>query len=130
LKFASTISMQVWQAVAVMYLLGAAGCVQKKESPEPSPNCIARAAANLSNVMSFCYNNPCRPWFLLVPQYVARKAFFLEWLNNKRPKGTPKPSFVAPTCSPYVFTAPNRAGTALNDTALLLLRLVAALHCI
>jgi hypothetical protein len=51
-----------------------------------------------------------RPWFLLVPQYVAKKAFFLEWLNNQRPKGTPKPSYVAPTHKPYVFTAPDRAG--------------------
>lgn len=54
----------------------------------------------------------CRPWCLLVPQYVARKAFFLEWLNNQRPKGVPKPSFLAPTQQPYVFTAPNRSGAA------------------
>jgi len=51
-----------------------------------------------------------RPWCLLVPQYVARKAFYLEWLNNQRPKGTPKPCFLAPTRQPYAFTAPNRAG--------------------
>ena len=27
-----------------------------------------------------------KPWLLLMPQYVARKAFFLDWLNNRYEK--------------------------------------------
>jgi hypothetical protein len=69
--------------------------------------------------VTVCAASTCRPWFLLVPQYVARKAFFLEWLNNKRPKGTPKPSYVAPTRTPYVFTAPNRAGRCCSKCSLI-----------
>jgi hypothetical protein len=73
--------------------------------------------------------SPFRPWFLLVPQYVARKAFFLEWLNNKRPKGVPKPAFVAPTQRPYMFTAPDRPGASQQREGGLHNTAVGAGHC-
>ncbi|KAG2453624.1 hypothetical protein HYH02_001839 [Chlamydomonas schloesseri] len=50
-----------------------------------------------------------RPFFILVPQYVSRKAFYLEWLNNGCAPGLPPPVFVGPKHEPYVFLAPDRA---------------------
>uniref|UniRef100_A0A7S1SHB1 Uncharacterized protein n=1 Tax=Tetraselmis chuii TaxID=63592 RepID=A0A7S1SHB1_9CHLO len=47
-----------------------------------------------------------KPWFMLVPAYVAKKAFYQEWLHNRR--GAVRPAFVGPTQLPYVFTAPDR----------------------
>eukprot|EP00873_Tetraselmis_striata_P003891 jgi/Tetstr1/424155/TSEL_014761.t1 len=48
-----------------------------------------------------------KPWFMLIPQYCAKKAFFLEWLHNRR--DACRPAFLGPTTAAYVFTAPNRA---------------------
>lgn len=49
----------------------------------------------------------CKPWLLLVPQYVARKAFYLDWMSNKRASsGACRPVFLGPTERPYVFAAP------------------------
>ncbi|EFJ45758.1 hypothetical protein VOLCADRAFT_105839 [Volvox carteri f. nagariensis] len=50
-----------------------------------------------------------RPFFILVPQYVSRKAFYLEWLNNGCTPGLPPPVFVGPKHEPYIFLAPDRA---------------------
>ena len=48
-----------------------------------------------------------KPWLLLMPQYVARKSFFLEWMNNRRAaSGLPRPTFLGPAKQPYVFAAP------------------------
>ncbi|GAX73251.1 hypothetical protein CEUSTIGMA_g705.t1 [Chlamydomonas eustigma] len=48
-----------------------------------------------------------KPWMLLMPQYVARKAFYLEWLNNRRARsGACKPVFLGPALKPYEFQAP------------------------
>ncbi|KAG2495856.1 hypothetical protein HYH03_006094 [Edaphochlamys debaryana] len=49
-----------------------------------------------------------KPFLILVPQYVARKAFYLEWLNCGRAPGTPRPVFLGPKHEPYVFLAPDR----------------------
>ena len=48
-----------------------------------------------------------KPWLLLMPQYVARKAFFLEWMNSRRAaSGACRPTFLGPAKQPYVFAAP------------------------
>lgn len=39
---------------------------------------------------------------------MSRKHFYLEWLNQRRPKDVPKPVFVGPRVTPYVFLAPDR----------------------
>jgi hypothetical protein len=48
-----------------------------------------------------------KPWFLLVPQYVARKAWFLQWQDAQlvRGKSGSRAFFLAPQ-TPYVFSAP------------------------
>ena len=43
----------------------------------------------------------------MIPQYCAKKAFYLEWLHNGRGKAC-RPSFVGPRDKAYVFTAPDR----------------------
>ena len=42
-----------------------------------------------------------------MPQYVARKAFYLEWMNSRRAaSGACRPTFLGPAKQPYVFAAP------------------------
>lgn len=49
-----------------------------------------------------------RPFLLLLPQYVSRKAFLLEWQSGARPSAPRRLCFVGPAAEPYVFAAPNR----------------------
>eukprot|EP00729_Bicosta_minor_P017602 gene17602-15861_t len=57
--------------------------------------------------------NTGKPWFILIPQYVNKKAFYLEWIRTSTGKvaggsGAPKPCYIGPTERPYVFAAPTR----------------------
>lgn len=77
---------------------------------------------HIENLLEFCVTSK-KPWAILMPQYIARKDFYLEWLNKKRtPKPSnafavlsgakvdatswPKPHFLGPATEPYVFEAP------------------------
>jgi len=48
-----------------------------------------------------------KPWMLLLPQYVARKGYFLSWLNSRSQQdNTATPLFfIGPKTKPYEFTA-------------------------
>jgi len=48
-----------------------------------------------------------KPWMLLLPQYVARKGYFLSWLNSRSHQdNTATPLFfIGPKIKPYEFTA-------------------------
>jgi hypothetical protein len=64
------------------------------------------AGDHLERIFDFAVASK-KPWMLLMPQYVARKAFYLEWLNHRRLKcGACKPVFLGPTLKPYDFQAP------------------------
>ena len=48
-----------------------------------------------------------KPFFLLLPQYIHRKAFYLEWLRTWEPqRQPPRPVYLGPSQAPYSFSAP------------------------
>lgn len=49
------------------------------------------------------------PWMALMPEYVARKAYFREYLAACAAAGVPPPVFVGPRTMAYSFTAPRHA---------------------
>lgn len=61
-----------------------------------------------------------RPWFALMPQFVAQKRYFLEWRAAAVAAGREAPLFLGPSRSAYAFTAPALAAdgsTALVEDA-------------
>jgi len=61
-----------------------------------------------------------KPWFALMPAYVARKRYFWELKAHLHAAGLPAPFYLGPTEAPYSFTAPSlEAGgsSALVDAA-------------
>lgn len=51
----------------------------------------------------------CAPWMALMPEYVARKAYFREYVAACAAAGVPPPVFVGPSSMAYSFTAPRLA---------------------
>lgn len=65
---------------------------------------------HLEHIFRFCWtSNQGRPFFLLVPQFVARKRWLLEHLEREAVRGRGAASrllYLGPKTRPYVFTAP------------------------
>ena len=64
---------------------------------------------HLENTFRFCWANQGRPFFLLVPQFVARKPWLLEHQEREANRGRGAASrllYLGPKTQPYVFSAP------------------------
>ena len=64
---------------------------------------------HLERIFRFCWANAGRPYFLLVPQFVARKPWLLSHLDAElsRGKGSARLLYLGPKTQPYVFSAPS-----------------------
>jgi hypothetical protein len=64
---------------------------------------------HLESTFRFCWANQGRPFFLLVPQFVAKKPWLLEHLDREANRGRGASSrllYLGPKTQPYVFSAP------------------------
>lgn len=60
---------------------------------------------HIEGIHTFAVNSQ-KPYFILIPQYVSRKAFYLEYFKT-REVALPY-AYLGPQLQPYAFTAPNR----------------------
>ena len=76
---------------------------------------------HIERLLAFCHSSK-KPWAILMPQYVSKKGYYLEWVHKKRASkpanafavlsgakvesSWPKPHFLGPELQPYVFEAP------------------------
>jgi hypothetical protein len=73
---------------------------------------------NIERILRFAAEgNKGRPFFILIPQYVATKAYFLSW----KWRGRNQILFAGPQSEAYVFEAPaslpSRAAAAAQEAA-------------
>jgi hypothetical protein len=75
---------------------------------------------NMQRILDFVRDSG-KPFLLLMPQFVTRKGYYLEWLKTLQAKKIIPPLFVGPLKKAYLFAAPrgdaSGAGKLVEDRA-------------
>lgn len=68
----------------------------------------------MQRIIEYCISPKRRDlfWILLIPQYVDKKPFFMEYKRLSEPERLPL--YIGPTASPYVFTIPKNVSEVIG----------------